>query len=86
MDSQPRTGSIAAALERQRIEYRVARLDRAIGSLVERRDAMRGEETTAPAGLLAALADFRAERGKLQHRLTALNDASEPGLGALGTT
>jgi hypothetical protein len=85
MDSPPGPGSIASVLARQRLEHRIGRVDRAIGSLVERRDALRQGGSIPPAGLLAALADFRAEKAELTAQLAALDAPPEAGVEAFGT-
>ncbi|HEX8103145.1 MAG TPA: hypothetical protein VF533_11055 [Solirubrobacteraceae bacterium] len=71
------SASLAAALERDRLAFRVGRVEHALLALRRRADEHRREIGAPPAHLHHAIADFEAEAQAMRARLEAL-DAQEP--------
>lgn len=63
--------TLGYALERQRLEHRIRRVQEVLGAL-EDRVTLRGREHGPPPGLTAAVRDFSTELSSLNRRLAEL--------------
>lgn len=69
--------TLAAYLERDRLEHRIRRTREVLRAL-EDRDVMRVASGTVPRPLVVAVEDFRGELERMERRIRQLDGACDP--------